>query len=91
VSCPQEGCDGSLIERRTKRGRTFFGCSSYPKCKFATWDKPVDQPCPQCDAKFVVEKSSKAKGEYLKCIKCGHEKLQPVSAEEVGSAKPSTD
>jgi DNA topoisomerase-1 len=91
VSCPQEGCDGSLIERRTKRGRTFFGCSSYPKCKFATWDKPVNRPCPKCDAKFVVEKSTKAKGEYLKCIKCGHEELQPVSAEEVGSAELSTD
>ena len=91
VSCPEESCDGYLIERRTKRGRTFFGCSSYPKCKFATWDKPVSQPCPKCDAKFLVEKSSKAKGEYLKCIKCGHEEIQPVSAEEVGSAKLSTD
>ncbi len=78
VSCPQEGCDGFLIERRTKRGRTFFGCSNYPKCKFATWDKPVNQPCPNCDAKFLVEKSSKVKGEYLKCTKCGYEKLQPV-------------
>jgi DNA topoisomerase-1 len=91
VSCPQEGCDGSLIERRTKRGRIFFGCSSYPKCKFATWDKPVNQPCPECDAKFLVEKSSKAKGEYLKCIKCGHEEIRPASTEEVDGAKLSTD
>ncbi|MGB2770227.1 MAG: type I DNA topoisomerase [Candidatus Zixiibacteriota bacterium] len=91
VSCPEEGCDGSLIERRTKRGRIFFGCSSYPKCKFATWDKPVNQPCPECDAKFLVEKSSKAKGEYLKCVKCGHEQVQPLSAEEVNATKLSTD
>lgn len=78
VSCPQEGCDGFLVERKTKRGRIFYGCSNYPKCKFATWDKPVNQPCLNCSAKFLVEKSSKAKGEYLKCLKCGHEKLQPV-------------
>jgi DNA topoisomerase-1 len=78
VNCPQEGCGGFLIERRTRRGRVFFGCSNYPQCKFATWDKPVDQPCPECGAKFMVEKSSKAKGQYLKCLKCGYEKLQPV-------------
>ena len=78
VNCPQEGCDGFLTERRTKRGRTFYGCSNYPKCKFATWDKPVSQPCPNCGAKFLVEKSSKIKGEYSKCLKCGYEKLQPV-------------
>ncbi len=78
VSCPQEGCGGSLIERKTKRGKFFYGCSNYPKCKFATWDKPLAENCPDCDAKFLVLKSSKAKGEYLKCLKCGHEKLEPV-------------
>jgi len=78
VICPQDGCNGFLIERRTKRGRIFYGCSNYPKCKFATWDKPVNQPCPNCGAKFLVEKTSKAKGEYLKCPKCSYEKLQTV-------------
>ena len=78
VICPQEGCGGSLIERKTKRGRIFYGCSNYPRCKFATWDKPVAENCPNCDAKFLVLKSSKAKGEYLKCLKCGYEKLEPV-------------
>jgi DNA topoisomerase-1 len=83
ISCPEEGCNGSLIERRTKRGRIFFGCSNYPKCRFATWDKPVNQTCPECGAKFLVEKSSKVKGEYLKCIKCGHEKTQSVEMEKI--------
>lgn len=78
VSCPQEGCGGFLIERRSKRGKIFYGCSNYPKCKFATWDKPLDQACSHCGAKFLVQKSSKAKGEYLKCLKCGYEKLEPV-------------
>jgi DNA topoisomerase-1 len=83
VNCPEEDCGGSLIERRTKRGRVFFGCSNYPKCKFATWDKPVSQTCPGCGAKFLVEKSSKAKSEYLKCIKCDHEQVQPAEPEKV--------
>lgn len=78
VDCPQEGCGGYLIERKTKRGKFFYGCSNYPKCKFATWDKPVAGNCPNCEAKFLVMKSSKAKGDYLKCLKCGHEKLEPV-------------
>jgi DNA topoisomerase-1 len=88
VNCPEDGCDGFLVERRTKRRRIFYGCSNYPKCKFATWDKPVNQPCPNCNAEFLVEKSSKAKGEYLKCPKCGYEKLQPV---EKSTDKLSTD
>ncbi|MGB8656336.1 MAG: type I DNA topoisomerase [Candidatus Zixiibacteriota bacterium] len=82
VNCPQEGCGGFLIERKTKRGRLFYGCSNYPKCKFASWDKPLDETCPECGAKYLVKKSSKAKGEYLKCLKCGYEKLELVEAEE---------
>ncbi len=78
VDCPQDGCGGYLIERKTKRGKFFYGCSNYPKCNFATWDKPIAEKCPNCEAKFLVMKSSKAKGEYLKCLKCGHEKLEPV-------------
>jgi DNA topoisomerase-1 len=83
VDCPEEGCGGYLVERKTKRGKLFYGCSNYPKCKFATWDKPVKQSCSDCGAKFLVEKSSKVKGEYLKCIKCGHEQIQSVETEKV--------
>jgi len=68
IDCPEEGCDGYLTERRSKKGRTFYGCSNYPDCKFATWNKPVPKPCPKCNAPFLVQKSSKKKGEYLACI-----------------------
>jgi len=37
VSCPEDGCEGTLVERRTKKGRIFYGCSKYPACKHATW------------------------------------------------------
>jgi DNA topoisomerase-1 len=72
IPCPREGCEGKLTERRSRRGKLFYGCSAYPKCDFATWYKPVPHKCPECDAKFMVQKSSKSKGEYLKCLECGH-------------------
>ena len=74
VDCPEPDCDGYIGERRSKRGRIFYGCSRYPDCKFALWDKPVLKKCPQCDAPFLVEKKTKAKGEYLACSKkeCGY-------------------
>ena len=52
---------GTLGERRSRRGKVFYGCSNYPKCEFSTWDKPVPEPCPKCNALFLVEKTKKAK------------------------------
>ena len=74
IECPEKDCGGFLVEKKSRRGNVFYGCSNYPRCNFATWDKPVAFECPQCQAKIMVEKRSKSKGEYLKCIKCGHEK-----------------
>jgi DNA topoisomerase-1 len=71
MGCPESGCTGRIIEKRSKRGKIFYGCSQYPECKFATWDKPVDKPCPQCDAGFLVEKETKRDGRFLKCITSG--------------------
>ena len=62
IDCPQPDCDGYLGERRSRRGKVFYGCSNYPKCEFSTWDKPVPQPCPDCNAPFLVEKRRKARG-----------------------------
>ncbi len=58
VDCPF--CSGEVVERRTKKGRTFFGCSSYPECEFISWNQPVKEKCPQCDS-VLVEKRSKQK------------------------------
>jgi DNA topoisomerase-1 len=68
VNCPK--CGAPLTARRTKRGRTFYGCTAYPTCEFTIWDRPVAEPCPTCQAPFVVEKRSKA-GVTLRCIKEG--------------------
>ena len=65
IKCPEDG--GDLAERRTKKGKIFFGCSNYPKCKFATWYRPVSKKCPDCGASILVEKKTK-KEEVLACM-----------------------
>jgi len=73
VRCPQDGCDGSMVERRTRKGKTFYSCTNYPQCTFALWDKPIPEKCPQCDFPFLVEKQGKG-GVVKRCPKkeCGY-------------------
>ncbi len=73
IPCPQEECGGMITEKKTKRGKIFYGCTRYPSCKFASWDKPVAEKCPACGSAFMVMKSSKKKGDYLICPACKHE------------------
>jgi DNA topoisomerase-1 len=68
VNCPQ--CNLPLTERRTKRGRTFFGCSGYPKCSFALWDRPLPEPCPRCGAPYLLEKRGRG-GITVRCAADG--------------------
>ncbi len=66
VKCPD--CGGDIVERRTKKGRVFYGCINYPKCEFSIWDKPIKEKCPKCDSMLVEKKS----GKKVK-IKCTNE------------------
>ncbi|MBU8934203.1 MAG: type I DNA topoisomerase [candidate division Zixibacteria bacterium] len=70
IKCPKSGCGGDIVEKQTRSRRLFFGCSKYPKCDFASWDRPVPTPCPACKHPYLVQKVSKVKGEYLKCPEC---------------------
>ncbi|RKX22143.1 MAG: type I DNA topoisomerase [Candidatus Zixiibacteriota bacterium] len=79
VKCPKEGCDGELVERKTKTGRLFYGCNKYPKCDYASWGMPVNKPCPSCKNPFMIAKTTKAKGDFLKCPVCKHEVLEEQS------------
>ncbi len=63
AKCPE--CGGELIQRFNKKKRVFYGCSTYPKCKFATSLKPVSEPCPQCGGLLVAYGSN-----WVKCTKC---------------------
>jgi DNA topoisomerase I len=75
VACPRPGCGGYLSEKRSRRGKVFFGCSNYSKskCDFVSWDRPVPKACPQCGAPFIVQKVLKS-GTRLRCIAegCGY-------------------
>jgi DNA topoisomerase-1 len=67
VPCPREGCDGELVEKSSRRGKVFYSCNKYPKCDYAVWNWPVAEPCPKCDSKILVRKTTKARGEHLAC------------------------
>lgn len=67
VTCPK--CkEGHVVERRSKKGRIFYGCDRYPECDFVSWDKPSPKPCPNCGS-LLVEKRNKQGGK-LQCTAC---------------------
>jgi DNA topoisomerase-1 len=86
MKCPK--CtEGDVVERRTRRGRSFYGCSRYPDCDFSTWYRPTPVPCPECGFVGAEQRSTKARGEFRKCLKCEHEFVPeeaaaPAAAEE---------
>jgi DNA topoisomerase I len=68
VKCPKDADKGGeIVERKSKRGKLFFGCSNYPDCDFVSWNRPVAEPCPKCGAPFLVEKVTKKHGRQLLC------------------------
>ncbi len=66
VDCPECG-KGRIVERKSKRGKTFFGCDRYPDCSFVLWNRPMARPCPDCASPYLVEKVSKRDGRRLVC------------------------
>ncbi len=68
VKCPKDADKGGdIVERKSKRGKVFFGCSNYPDCDFVLWNRPLPEPCPTCGAPFLVEKITKKHGRQLLC------------------------
>ncbi|MGM0461904.1 MAG: type I DNA topoisomerase [Fibrobacterota bacterium] len=70
VPCPEKDCTGEIVERVSKRGRVFYGCSKYPECKYVLWDKPRQEKCETCGHPLLVEKNTKAKGQFKQCPSC---------------------
>ncbi len=64
--CPE--CDGKIIEKKSKKGKIFYGCNHFPKCKTAYWDKPTGEICPNCQSMLVEH------GKRIKCSSCDYEK-----------------
>src|SRR5262245_2789077 len=70
IKCPQEGCGGELTERRSKRGKLYYGCANYPACKFVAWQRPVASPCPKCASPFLLARANRGK-RFLACWREG--------------------
>ena len=66
MPCPK--CGGMIIEKKTRKGKIFYGCNNYPKCDVASWDEPTGELCPQCQS-ILTKKNNK-----IKCSKCDYEK-----------------
>ena len=67
--CDCPNCDGKIVEKKSKRGKVFYGCNNYPKCKTAYWDKPVGEKCPNCGEMLVETKKKE-----IKCSSCDYVK-----------------
>jgi len=80
--CPKDG--GMVVERKSKRGRTFFGCANYPACDFVSWDRVIAEPCPECGA-YVVAKSKRGVLTFV----CSKDKEHDTSA--IGLAKENAE
>lgn len=80
VACPK--CkEGHVVERRSKKGRVFYGCDRYPECDFVSWDKPSQKPCPSCSG-LMVEKKNK-QGIKLQCTACDHSEIMEEPDDEI--------
>lgn len=73
VKCPKDG--GAIVERKSRKGRTFYGCANYPKCDFVSWDRVVPEPCPVCGS-YVVAKTRRG----ATVFECSADKEHDVSA-----------
>jgi DNA topoisomerase-1 len=85
IKCPKDG--GDIVERRSKKGKLFWSCSNFPKCKFASWYIPIPKKCPKCGADFLFEKHSKGGDIIFFCHKkeCGYKETEKASEEEAVS------
>jgi DNA topoisomerase-1 len=67
VRCGKSGCSGEIVERKSRKGKVFYGCSNYPDCDFVLWNKPLPDACPMCNAPFTVVKTTKRSGTIRFC------------------------
>ena len=84
VECPQ--CrKGNLLNRKSRSGKIFYSCSSYPKCSYAIWDPPVNEPCPLCNWPILTLKTTKRRGTMKTCPQktCKYAKSHESTEEEV--------
>jgi DNA topoisomerase-1 len=86
VACP--ACEKPVVERKSKAGRLFYGCSDYPACTFVSWNKPVSEPCPVCGS-FMVEKKSRSQSPIIECSNSSCSSRSGKELEPTDEALPS--
>lgn len=70
VECPN--ChEATILQRKSRKGKIFYSCKAYPKCKYALWNEPIDKPCPKCAWPILTVKETKREGKQLLCPKEG--------------------
>ncbi|WP_414040537.1 type I DNA topoisomerase [Acidithiobacillus sp. M4-SHS-6] len=86
VTCPQCG-EGELVEKRSRYGKVFYSCNTYPKCTYAVWGPPVAKACPRCAWPIMIEKRGKRLGEQLACprAECGFHFQVSASEAEIAA------
>lgn len=97
ITCPQ--CkEGEIQEKKSRYGKIFYSCNRYPKCKYALWNKPVEQACPSCSNPLLTEKTTKRDGTVLVCPaeECDYKKVlippepKPETPKKKAPAKKTT-
>lgn len=66
--CDCPNCEGKIVEKKSRKGKVFYGCNNYPKCKTAYWDEPIGEKCPECNSMLVKKK------DVIKCSECSYVK-----------------
>jgi DNA topoisomerase I len=83
IKCPKDG--GDVAERKSRRGKVFYGCVNYPKCDFTLWNKPILEPCPKCGWVFLTEKITKRHGRQLLCANEACDYVRSAELEETAA------
>lgn len=86
IPCPQE-CGGTIVRKKTRKGKIFWGCSKYPECDYATWDEPLKQPCPQCGRKFILRRNVIRGDPFLHCSNEECDYKETVEREKIWEKK----
>ena len=86
IACPME-CGGKILRKKTRKGKIFFGCSNFPKCDFATWDEPLNRPCPECGRHFILRKHRIREKPYIYCSNTECSFKETVEEEKVWERK----
>jgi len=78
IGCPLPGCKGEVVEKITRKGKSFYTCTNYPDCKFISWEEPVNDTCPYCSSSYLLRTISGG----LKCPRCGKNVKNTIVEEE---------